>query len=61
MKKIKLQKEAILSDQNIKFMEDKTVDSGGCIVETDFGSVDSQIETRWNEILKTLLDNKNES
>lgn len=61
MKKIKSQEGTILSDQSIKFAEDKTIDSGGCIVETDFGGIDSQIETRWDEILKTLLGNKNES
>lgn len=61
VKKIKSQEGTILSDQSIKFAEDKTIDSGGCIVETDFGSIDSQIETRWDEILKTLLGNKNES
>lgn len=61
VKKIKSQEGTILSDQSIKFAEDKTIDSGGCIVETDFGGIDSQIETRWDEILKTLLGNKNES
>lgn len=61
VQKIESQEVAILSDQNISFVEDKTVDSGGCIVETDFGSVDSMIETRCDEILKTLQCKNNES
>ncbi len=47
-------------DQNVKMVEDSTITSGGCIVETNFGTVDSQIETRWEEILKAFLGNKNE-
>lgn len=49
-----------ITDQNIKIVEDRTITPGGCIVETDFGSIDSQIETRWEEIQKTLLGSKNE-
>lgn len=45
--------------QNIKIMEDKTINPGGCIVETDFGNVESHIETRWEEIQKVLLENEN--
>ncbi len=48
-------------DQGIKILEDKTIAPGGCIVETDFGNVDSQIETRWEEIQKALLGNASES
>ncbi len=45
--------------QNIKIMEDKTINPGGCIVETDFGNVESHIETCWEEIQKVLLENEN--
>lgn len=61
VKKINTLEEMKMTGQNIKIVEDKTISSGGCIVETNFGSVDSQIETRWEEILKTLFGNKNES
>ena len=60
-KKINLLEEMKLVDPNIKILEDGTITSGGCIIETDFGSIDCQIETRWEEIRKTLVGNKNES
>ena len=60
VKKINTLEEMKVTEQNIKMVEDRTISSGGCIVETNFGSVDSQIETRWEEILKTFLGNKNE-
>ncbi|MBM4055522.1 MAG: hypothetical protein FJ264_12840 [Planctomycetes bacterium] len=40
--------------QNIKIVEDKMISAGGCIVETDFGDIDSLLETRWEEIKKSL-------
>lgn len=61
IKKINTLEDAKIMDQNIKMVEDRTISSGGCIVETNFGSVDSQIETRWEEIMKALLENKNET
>lgn len=60
-KKINLLEDMKVADQNIKILEDGTITSGGCVVETDFGSVDCQIETRWKEIRKALVGNKNES
>ena len=60
-KKINLLEEMKLVDPNIKILEDGTITSGGCIIETDFGSIDCQIESRWEEIRKTLVGNKNES
>ncbi len=60
-KKINLSEEMKWVDPNIKILEDGTITSGGCIIETDFGSIDCQIETRWEEIRKTLVENKNES
>lgn len=59
LKKIDEQEPKIM-DQGIKMVEDRTIVSGGCIVETDFGSVDSQMETRWEEILKAVAGNRNE-
>ncbi|HHT9137613.1 MAG TPA: FliH/SctL family protein [Candidatus Wunengus sp. YC60] len=60
-KKINLLEEMKSVDQNIKILEDGTITSGGCVIETDFGNVDCQIETRWEEIKKALAGNKNES
>src|SRR3972149_2513602 len=60
-KKINLLEEIKWVDQNIKILEDGAITSGGCVIETDFGSVDCQIETRWEEIRKALVENKNES
>ena len=60
-KKINLLEDTKVADQNIKILEDGAITSGGCIIETDFGSVDCQIETRWEEIRKALVGNKNES
>lgn len=61
VKKINTSEEMKITDQNIKILEDGTISSGGCVVETDFGNVDSQIEVRWEEIQKALVGNKNES
>ena len=60
-KKINLLEEMKWADTNIKILEDGAITSGGCVIETDFGSVDCQIETRWEEIRKALVGNKNES
>ena len=42
-------------DPNIRILEDNTIASGGCVVETDFGSIDCQVETRWEAIEKAVL------
>ncbi|MFN3531394.1 MAG: FliH/SctL family protein [Candidatus Brocadia sp.] len=59
LKKVNTLEETKIMDQNIKMVEDRTITSGGCIVETNFGSVDSQMETRWEEILKAIGGNQN--
>jgi len=59
--KINLLEEVKVVDQNIKILEDGAITPGGCVIETDFGSVDCQIETRWEETRKALGGNKNES
>ncbi|NUO07137.1 MAG: hypothetical protein HUU08_00410 [Candidatus Brocadia sp.] len=59
IKKINILEEMKMMDQHIKIVEDGSIIPGGCIVETDFGSLDSQIETRWEEIQKALLGDKN--
>lgn len=61
LKKVNALEETKIMDQKIKMVEDRTITSGGCIVETNFGSVDSQIETRWEEILKAVVGDQNGS
>lgn len=54
LKKMNELEEIKIADQGIKFIEDKTISPGGCVIDTNFGSIDSRIETRWEEIVKTL-------
>jgi flagellar assembly protein FliH len=42
--------------KNITVVEDSTVDRGGCLVETDFGSVDAKIVSQLNEIEQRILE-----
>lgn len=46
--------DAGIKDFNIKIIEDKMISAGGCVVETDFGDVESLLETRWEEIKKSV-------
>ncbi|GAB6089862.1 flagellar assembly protein FliH [Spirochaeta dissipatitropha] len=41
--------------QNVKVLEDSTVDPGGCIIETDFGQIDARISTQLQEIEDQIL------
>ncbi|MFW5801941.1 MAG: flagellar assembly protein FliH [Spirochaeta sp.] len=41
--------------QNIRILEDSTVDPGGCIIETDFGQIDARIATQLQEIEDQIL------
>ena len=36
--------------KNLKLLEDSRVDRGGCIIETDFGSIDGRIATQLEEM-----------
>lgn len=49
-----------IAGEGIKVLEDRNVAPGGCVVETDFGCVESHVESRWAEIRKALVGNKNE-
>lgn len=42
--------------KNISVVEDSTVDRGGCIIETDFGSIDARISSQLNEIEQRVLE-----
>lgn len=42
--------------KNITVVEDHTVDAGGCIIETDFGSVDARIASQLHELEQRILE-----
>ena len=42
--------------KNITVVEDSTVDRGGCLIETDFGSIDAKIVSQLNEIEQRILE-----
>ncbi len=42
--------------RNITIIEDPRVDPGGCIIETDFGSVDARIATQLEEIEEKIRE-----
>jgi len=42
--------------KNITVVEDLSVDAGGCIVETDFGSVDARIASQLHELEQRILE-----
>ncbi|MGL4987538.1 MAG: FliH/SctL family protein, partial [Treponemataceae bacterium] len=42
--------------KNITLVEDTTVDKGGCIIETDFGSVDARIANQLGTLEQKILD-----
>jgi flagellar assembly protein FliH len=42
--------------KNIQVVEDSTVDRGGCIIETDFGSIDARIMSQLTEIEQRILE-----
>ncbi len=42
--------------QHVTILEDTRVDKGGCIIETDFGSVDARISTQLNEVEEKIRE-----
>ena len=42
--------------KDIKILEDSTVEKGGCIVETDFGSIDARISSQLTELENAILE-----
>lgn len=42
--------------KNITVVEDLSVDAGGCIIETDFGSVDARIASQLHELEQRVLE-----
>ncbi|MGI6548912.1 MAG: FliH/SctL family protein [Syntrophomonadales bacterium] len=43
-------------DQKIQVLADQKISRGGCIVETDLGSVDARLETRISSLEDSLMD-----
>jgi len=56
--RVKLFEEVLLSkldnDKSILFKEDEQVKEGGCIVESEIGTLDAQLDTQLNAIKKAL-------
>ncbi len=56
--KVKKNEEELLqkveSGKTLVFREDDTVKIGGCVVETDIGTIDAQLDTQLNAIKKAL-------
>ncbi|MDR2702572.1 MAG: flagellar assembly protein FliH [Spirochaetaceae bacterium] len=42
--------------KSIQIVEDTTVDSGGCIIETDFGEIDARIASQLSELEQKILE-----
>ena len=42
--------------KSIQILEDNTVDSGGCIIETDFGEIDARISSQLAELESKILE-----
>jgi len=42
--------------QSLEIVEDTSVDSGGCIIETDFGEIDARIASQLNEMESKILE-----
>jgi flagellar assembly protein FliH len=42
--------------QSIQLVEDSSVDSGGCIIETDFGEIDARISSQLAELESKILE-----
>ena len=44
------------SVKSVQIIEDTTVDSGGCIIETDFGEIDARIASQLTELESKILE-----
>lgn len=42
--------------KDIEFVEDNSIEDGGCIVETDFGQVDARISSQLEEIERKVIE-----
>ena len=48
--------QAVENVKNITIVEDSSVEKGGCIIETDFGSIDARISSQLAELEQKILD-----
>lgn len=48
--------QAVESIKNITVAEDSSVETGGCIIETDFGAIDARISSQLNELEQKILE-----
>ena len=48
--------QALEGVKSIQVMEDSSVDSGGCIIETDFGEIDARISSQLAELEAKILE-----
>ncbi len=48
--------QAVENVKNITIVEDSAVDKGGCIIETDFGSIDARISSQLGELEQKILE-----
>ncbi len=46
----------LFTGKEFKLIKDNSITRGGCIIETDFGEIDSTVETKLEEVLKVLED-----
>lgn len=60
LKKMNTMEGMKIVDEGIKVLEDRNIAPGGCVVETDFGNVESHVASRWEEIQKALAGDKHE-
>jgi len=42
--------------KSIQVAEDSSVDSGGCVIETDFGEIDARISNQLAELESKILE-----
>lgn len=50
-------KDIIESFDDVKFLEDKRVEKGGCIIETENGNIDTQPSSQFKIVNRVLFDN----
>ena len=43
--------------ESLKFKPDPRVEAGGCVVHTESGTVDAQVDRQYNEIKESVLRN----
>jgi flagellar assembly protein FliH len=42
--------------KSVQVSEDSSVDSGGCVIETDFGEIDARISSQLAELESEILE-----